>query len=200
MSLKDKAIAVTTIASMIFVTAFIATMAFCGVGLLIVKSGSMAPYMPPGSLLIYKPQEIEHVKVGQVIVFEGEKASNSLIAHRAVSRLVKEGELYIKTKGDNNQRADIAMVKKDKLVGTALCVVPEAGRVIAFTRTPIGMLILSLMLVFFVLLQIVEKARATEEKVCQVDVLADRSAYNLRTGKEIINPLSKEADGVGTYD
>lgn len=145
-------------------------------GLLIIKTSSMYEAISPGSLLIFKPTEIEEIQTGEIIAFREDRFSNSLITHRAVGKVFQKGELFIKTKGDSNHRVDSGLVGKDELVGREVYVIPQAGRILAFTRTPVGMLLLNLMLLTFILLIIIDKVR-----------LAERRSYVIENGT-LVNP------------
>lgn len=182
-SLKDRITAGLVAIAMVLFVSFFSFAASGRLGLLIVKSGSMRPHMPPGSLLVFRTVKLEDIRGGQIVVFRDGKSSDSLITHRAVGKVYKDGVAYIKTKGDGNHRIDNALVGRDELMGRAVWVIPIAGYVLAFTKTPMGLLILNLSLAFFVLLLIIDKIRAVE-----------RANYLAQTGTstgELINPNAR---------
>ncbi len=179
-SLRDRLLSGLVLAIIAAFVVFFASAASGRVGLLIVKSGSMRPHMPPGSLLVFKTVKFEDVRNGQIVVFRDGKSSDSLITHRAVEKVYENGDAYIRTQGDSNHRPDTGLVAKDDLMGRAVWVIPVAGYILAFTKTPIGLLALNLSLAFLVLLLVIDKVRA-----------AERAAFINETGmttSELVNP------------
>lgn len=181
-SLKDKILAAITLAALAIFSIFFVLAVLGEIGLLIVKSGSMQPYMAPGSLLIFKSATIPDIKRGEVVVFRESISSDLLITHRAVDKIFERGGFYIKTKGDTNHRADVMLVGEDQIMGKAAYVVPGAGRMLGFAKTPVGLLALNLMLAFFTLLMLIDRIRARERAHYKTEValaaLASSSAKN----------------------
>ncbi|MHB8840597.1 MAG: signal peptidase I [Candidatus Aquicultor sp.] len=179
-SLRDRLLSGLVMALIAAFVVFFASAASGRVGLLIVKSGSMRPHMPPGSLLVFKALKFEDVRDGQIVVFRDGKSPDSLVTHRAVEKVYQDGSAYIRTQGDSNHRPDTGLVAKDELMGRAVWVIPVAGYILAFTKTPMGLLALNLSLAFLVLLLVIDKVRA-----------AERAAFINETGmttSELINP------------
>ncbi len=179
-SLRDRILSGLVMTIIAAFVVFFASAASGRVGLLIVKSGSMRPHMPPGSLLVFKAVKFEDVRDGQIVVFRDGKSSGSLVTHRVVEKVYENGAAYIRTRGDSNHRPDTALVAKDELMGSAVWVIPVAGYVLAFTKTPMGLLALNLSLAFLVLLLVIDKVRA-----------AERAAFLNETGmttSELIDP------------
>lgn len=166
-SLRDRLLAIPIAALILFFSVFLAFMLSGKIGLLIVKSGSMRPYMAPGSLLIFKEATITEVNLGEVIVFCEDPSSNLLITHRAVDRVFSKGKIFLKTKGDANKRFDASLIGESQLKGKAVYVIPGAGRVISIAKTPAGTLILNIALIVLILLIIVDKIRAKDRLACQ---------------------------------
>ncbi len=181
-SLKDKILAAITLAISATFSIFFVLAVSGKIGLLIVKSGSMQPYMPPGSLLVFKSATISDVSRGEVVVFRESKSSSLLITHRAVDKIFKKDGFYVKTKGDTNHRADTMLVGEDQIIGKAAYIFPGVGRIFGFAKTPVGLLILNLMLAFFVLLMLIDRVRARERARYQAEIipttLAGSSAKN----------------------
>lgn len=168
-SLKDKALSMVTVAIVVSFLVFVVLAALSKVGLLIVKSGSMLPDMPPGALLVFKSSGIEDISSGDSVVFHEDRYSGTLITHRAVDKVFDNGKPYIKTKGDNNHRPDTLLIGEDQLVGKVVYTIPAVGHAMTFTKTPAGLLILSLLLAFFVLLLVIDSVKAAERKAMSSD-------------------------------
>lgn len=79
-----------------------------GIKLFTVISGSMIPVYEIGDVLIVKDIKPEELKVGDDIVYKGEKGSyrNKTITHRIVALTEEKGNYTIITKGVNNRGQD----------------------------------------------------------------------------------------------
>lgn len=165
MELKNKVlIGIVTVSAVLFLI-FFALVASGRIGLLIVKSSSMSPSIPLGSLVVFNAVGIEATRLGDTIVFRESRFSNAIITHRVDDKILDNGKHYIRTKGDSNHCADIMLIGKNELVGRVIYTIPMVGHVLAFTKMPIGTLILSLSLAFFILLLVIDKIRAAERMV-----------------------------------
>ncbi|MBS3909846.1 MAG: signal peptidase I [Actinobacteria bacterium] len=173
----DKAMSMATMAIVVLFLALFALIAQGGLGLLIVKSDSMSPSMPAGSLLVFARAGIDQVEIGDTAVFREGSATNSLVTHRVVEKAYEEGEFLLRTKGDSNHRGDELLVSEDNLMGKALAVIPSAGRALAYTKTPAGILVLNLLLVVFIVLVMFDRIR-----------LSQRMAY-MATEGALVNPM-----------
>ena len=172
----DKAMSVVTIAIVVLFLVLFALVAQGNLGLLIVKSDSMSPSIPAGSLLVFARAGIEQVEIGDTIVFSEGSATNSLVTHRVVEKVYEEGKFLLKTKGDSNHRNDELLVSETQLMGKAQTVIPSAGRALAYTKTPAGLLTLNLLLVVFMVLVMFDRIR-----------LSQRMGYTATDGA-LVNP------------
>lgn len=73
---------------------------------LVVRSGSMAPTIPTGSVVFYTKVKASEVKVGQVIVFNRPGVSNEKVTHRVYKIETGATGPYFVTKGDANNTPD----------------------------------------------------------------------------------------------
>jgi signal peptidase len=69
---------------------------------LVVRSGSMAPTIPTGSIVFYRKVNAAKVKVGDVIVFSRPGQPNEKVTHRVFSINTGTTGKYFTTKGDAN--------------------------------------------------------------------------------------------------
>jgi signal peptidase I len=81
-----------------------------------VLSGSMEPGIQTGSIIAVKPGgDMTRFKKGDVITFKQEE--NMLVTHR-IAEVIKSGDhVMYKTKGDNNDAADLEPVLSENVVG-----------------------------------------------------------------------------------
>jgi signal peptidase len=98
-----------------------------------VESGSMAPAMSPGDLVIDTPSApTTSYHVGDVITF------HPTPGYTTTHRIVAVDASGFTTKGDANRTADVGTVPSSSIVGRVVCVVPLGGYVAGFLRQPAG--------------------------------------------------------------
>ena len=122
-----------------------------GIRMAYVKSGSMEPELPVGSLCIVTPCAVEELEVGDIIAFQ---KGPMQVAHRIVS--IQE-ESY-QTKGDANRSPDPGAVRKEQVQGQVIARVPLLGYLIAFLKSKAGIALL-LMLAGLLLYRMRRKER-----------------------------------------
>lgn len=103
-----------------------------------VLSGSMRPMLKPGDMIIVKKIYPKEVEVGDVITF---MVDDTLVTHRVIDVLEYYGQPAFRTKGDANSVEDRRLILSDQLVGLLVFTIPKLGYVLAFIRSPIGILI-----------------------------------------------------------
>lgn len=110
-------------------------MTIFGFSYAVVISGSMEPAVSVYDVVINRRQE--SYSEGDVITFQ---AGDSMVTHRVVSVSGRE----MSTKGDSNNAVDVEKVSVDHVWGKVICTIPEAGKAVAFFRSPLGMTVLFL--------------------------------------------------------
>jgi signal peptidase len=73
---------------------------------LVVRSGSMSPTIPTGSVVFYRKVTASKVKVGDVIVFDKPGQRGEKVTHRILKISNSPTGRYFTTKGDANGAAD----------------------------------------------------------------------------------------------
>lgn len=125
------------------VTVALATVAFLGprtgtVQVATVLSGSMAPAMSAGDLVIATPKPLNEIAVGDVLVFNAPIADRRLVTHRVIEVVEQGTRPVVRTKGDANSAPDPWLAQLERGPAWEVrAVVPEAGRVLAWLRTPL---------------------------------------------------------------
>ena len=89
----------------------------------VVSSGSMAPAVHPGDVVLVSPIAPERLSPGQLVLFEDAGRPGRTVLHRVAS--VDGGSVV--TKGDANQSADTASLPRADVDGIARLVVPQVG-------------------------------------------------------------------------
>lgn len=107
-----------------------------------VRSGSMEPSIPTGSVIYTRPvSDPSELKAGDVITFE---EGDFLITHRIQEVDQRDGELFFVTKGDANEERDLEPVNQDRVEGRVSLVVPYLGYLIDRLNKIPGILLLVL--------------------------------------------------------
>jgi len=121
---------------------------------LIVISGSMEPAILAGDIVIIREMPPEAYAVGDVVSYT---EAGLVYTHRIVR--IEQGRLILK--GDHNNVED-EPVARDQVLGQAVLVLPAVGRLVLWFRTPVGLGLLSLVLLAIVLYD--RPAREKREK------------------------------------
>lgn len=106
----------------------------------IVKSGSMEPTIPTGSLIVVKPAA--SYAVGDIVTFGPDTKADIPTTHRIVEVQEESGQRLFITKGDANEEQDPQPVRGSEIIGAVKFSAPYVGYVIAFAREPLGFALL----------------------------------------------------------
>ena len=83
-----------------------------------VLTGSMAPGLPPGTLVVVKPVEAEDLAIGDVITYQLESGESAVVTHRVVAKGFNgEGRMAFRTQGDANNTPDEGWVRPVQVKG-----------------------------------------------------------------------------------
>ena len=104
------------------------------------RSGSMAPQLNTGDLVITRPASAESVQVNDVIVFRPVDKRANLISHRVIS-IETVPSLSFQTKGDANDSPDPFIVPAANLVGKTFFHLPLLGYAVLFVQTASGLIV-----------------------------------------------------------
>jgi len=95
----------SAVAAAAFVTLVVGP-AVLGYRILTVLSGSMAPRIPTGAMILSQPIEPEALRVGDVITYISPGAEQIVLTHRVVEILERGNEPLVRTRGDANSADD----------------------------------------------------------------------------------------------
>lgn len=96
----------------------------------VVVSGSMEPSITTGSLALIDTKE-SAINIGDVVSF---RAGDALVTHRVIE-ITEEG---YRTKGDNNDIADVGTVTQDQIEGKLVYDIPGLGYLLKVIALPAG--------------------------------------------------------------
>ena len=108
------------------------------VRLYIVQSGSMAPSIMAGDLILVE-KSISYVQ-NEVITFIDSEGRT--VTHRIIEINSKDSPPHYATKGDANPNADKLIVAHDQVIGKVSLVLPKLGFVASFGKSRNGILLL----------------------------------------------------------
>lgn len=111
---------------------------------LVVRSGSMSPTIPTGSIVFYRPVQASQVRIGDVIVFSEPGQPNTKVTHRVYSIGNGPNGRYWQTKGDANGGPDPWHVPAVGTGWRAVWHVPVVGYALFDIQSTYGRLLLLL--------------------------------------------------------
>jgi signal peptidase I len=109
---------------------------------LVVRSGSMSPTIPTGSIVFYHKENAAKVKVGDIIVFQKPGDTNEKVTHRVVKITKGANGPYYTTKGDANGTPDDWQVPAVGTGWVSSFHVPTIGYILAGLESTLGRLLL----------------------------------------------------------
>jgi len=109
---------------------------------LTVLSGSMAPELNPGDIVVSTYINPEEIKINDVITFSYIDNPENCITHRVINITNENGSIGFQTKGDANEDPDLRIVQSSELVGKVALVVPYLGYLPHFAKSPLGFIAL----------------------------------------------------------
>ncbi|MFT3970350.1 MAG: signal peptidase I [Micropruina sp.] len=107
---------------------------------LTVRTSSMEPALPPGTLIVVRPTELADLVPGKVLTYQLKSGEPTLVTHRITQRMLRaDGSPVFITKGDANAQPDLVPVQPVQVKGTVWYAIPYLGWVAALltgeTRT-----------------------------------------------------------------
>jgi len=90
----------------------------------VIITGSMAPVINIGDVVIIKEVPGEQVQVGDIILFP---LGEMQVVHRVIKVKQTDGRKVFVTKGDANYSPDAGVVLPGNVLGKVILVIPKAG-------------------------------------------------------------------------
>lgn len=93
-----------------------------------ILTGSMRPQMPPGTMVVVKPEPADRIGIGDVVTYQLKSGEPTVVTHRVVSVGINgKGERIFTTQGDANDVADEAPVRPVQIKGVRWYFIPYLG-------------------------------------------------------------------------
>lgn len=129
-----------------------------------VKSESMEPEYPVGSVVYVKAADESEIMIGDVITYTLGTDTDLVMTHRVVDT-IDGGQSFI-TKGDANPVEDAEPVSGERLVGVPVLCIPGIAAVADFMNTAKGeVMIASLFVLVFIMWRVAEQIQKKEQSV-----------------------------------
>lgn len=135
-------VAVFTVAVLLPLATFAVAAFLMGWKLQPVRSGSMEPTYPVGSLLVVEPIDASAVRPGMAVTFSDPAGAGRLVTHRVVQRAPGQRTAFL-TQGDANTTMDPLPVQSREIRGRVRSHVPLLGSALHALRWPRGFLVLA---------------------------------------------------------
>lgn len=97
----------------------------------LIASGSMAPSMPPGTILVTAPAKAEGASRGDIVVVRDATSTEGVVAHRVVER---RADNTLVTRGDALRQSDPRPRRSADVVGIGRYAVPAVGVPVLWVR------------------------------------------------------------------
>lgn len=89
------------------------------------KGFSMWPFLRQGEKLIVKKAPMESLKVGDIILYQGD---NQLVCHRLVKKVKNQDEYLFYSRGDNSNSSP-ELITKEKFLGKITGILRKNGKI-----------------------------------------------------------------------
>lgn len=110
--------------------------ALLGFRALVVRSGSMAPAIQAGDVVVTRLVRPSTVEPGDIVTFRDPSRHGDLVTHRVVQALSEGDRLAFVTRGDANTGEERWSITRDGTVGAAAFRLPGAGHLLAWLQMP----------------------------------------------------------------
>lgn len=134
----------------------------------IIISPSMVPTIKVEDAIIILRQEPKDLEVGDIITFlsSDPRYSGLTITHRIVGiEKAENGDIFFRTKGDNNNTEDTALVSSKNVFGRVILKIPKIGYIQALLMKSYGWIILVVIpclgIVIYDIIKLVKSIRST---------------------------------------
>jgi signal peptidase len=129
----------------------------------VVSSGSMIPNLNVFDVIVVQGNvPFDHIKVGDIIVFNRPNGHDRVIVHR-VAEILQNNPLTIRTKGDANPGSipgtDFPITKQD-YIGKVEYVIPQIGYVTRILTPPINYIIIAVIIGIMLVKQFGKKSES----------------------------------------
>ncbi len=166
----------------------------------------MYPSLQNGDLVVYTSFAGSTIPNGTIVVYvvsgSGSNLLDSLtrpvVIHRVVAEVTQpDGSVVYRTKGDNNQQVDPALVPLDHVLGTPVGIIPKAGILLLFAGSTQGEVAIVAAIALLYLGSYETKAKEQERKDAFLGAVA-MDVISGRIPEPVFNKLELATKHVGS--
>ena len=167
---------------------------------MIVLTDSMYPGIESGDLIICHTAAAEEVNENDIIsFFDPAGNGSSVVTHRVIEVIDKDGSLFFRTKGDNNNTEDKELVPAENLVGVYEMKIPGAGNIAMFMQSTSGLIIcVALPIILLVAYDVIRRRIYQKQKQEDADALLAELAALRAEKAEREKAAASNAENPGT--
>lgn len=111
----------------------------------VIVSGSMIPEIQIGDVVIVN--ETTDVKENDIIAFRNH---STVIVHRIIKTMDIDGEVMYQTKGDNNNIADVELVRESNIEGVYVGKIPYIGKILMFLYNNLAVVVVVVIVILII--------------------------------------------------
>jgi signal peptidase len=101
-----------------------------------ILTGSMVPVMPPGTIVVDRPEPFSSIKVGDVLTYQIASGEAAVVTHRVIGINVEsDGSRTLTMKGDANPSPDLRHIISKQVRGVVWYSIPYVGYIGAVGST-----------------------------------------------------------------
>lgn len=161
----------------------------------VVSSGSMIPNLNIFDVIIVQGHvSFDHLKIGDIIVFNRPDGHDKVIVHR-VAEILNKDPLVIRTKGDANPGSipgtDFPITKGD-YIGKVVYVIPQIGYVTRILTPPINYIIIAVIVGIMLVKQFGKPKSGTTSLSSDKDMPKDSDESNADKSLSDYNPYTTD--------
>lgn len=129
-----------------------------GITTYVVATKSMEPTINVSDAIVVKRGN-EELEIGDIITFSSSDPYNfgMVITHRIMKIYEKDGLVFYKTKGDNNNNYDNYLVSKNRVYGKVIFKIPYIGILQNFISTTFGFILVVILPALYIIVYYVLK-------------------------------------------
>jgi signal peptidase I len=103
----------------------------------VVGGGSMEPTIPMGAVVVDMPATADDIAVGNIVSVKV-GPQKAVFTHRIVRTVMRDGALWIETRGDANPTADPSIIPATAVIGRATTWIPLLGYPVQLLSSMVG--------------------------------------------------------------
>lgn len=172
-----------------------------GIKPFIVFTRSMEPVYSEGDLLFTKMINPKTIKEGDIISYRD--AEDTVITHRVIQIVERNGEQFYKTKGDAALKEDEGLVNINQIEGAYVSKIPKVGKILYAYQKPVIFLLtlLTILAVGLIWVYAADKVDMMKEMKEENDRQQEEMKRNRKKVRRVINrPTPRHPLGeIGSY-